>query len=185
MNVVLIGMKGSGKSTLGEALARRWGCPFGDTDAMIEELYAREAETPRTVREIFTEEGEERFHHYEARVVHDLFQKLTSSEERMVVAVGGRTVLNPTAAELLRGIGLVVHLRVPPEELLRRLRGKGRPAYLAGDDPDREFVTLCHERRPYYEQHAHISVDVGGLSVSEALDKLEHHIRSVQSTGRE
>jgi len=94
MNVVLIGMKHCGNSTLGAALAERWGCPFYDVDRMIEDTYACESDRQVTVRELFAAEGEQCFRRIEGEVVCQLYMSLNRPDSTAVVAVGGQTATN-------------------------------------------------------------------------------------------
>ena len=111
MNVVLIGMKHCGKSTLGAALARRRACPFYDVDRMIEQTDACDADETLTVRELFARHGERRFHQIESHVVCELYLKLDQPEATNVVALDGRTATNAQTSQLLAGMGLVVYLQ--------------------------------------------------------------------------
>lgn len=172
MNVVLIGMKHCGKSTLGAALARRWGCPFYDVDRMIEQTYACDADETLTVRELFARHGEQRFRQIESHVVCELYLKLDHPQAANVVALGGRTATNGQISQLLKGMGLVIYLKVPEHELLARLRRSGPPAFVDGGDPVRDFLDLCRQREPVYRQLADLVVELDAPGVDPALDHL-------------
>ncbi|HOW17891.1 MAG TPA: shikimate kinase [Phycisphaerae bacterium] len=170
MNVVLIGMKHCGKSTIGAALARRWGCPFYDVDEMIEATHACESGRRLTAREIFVQFGEDYFHKIEGRVVCELYMKLFEPDSTHVVALGGRTAMNEGIRELLDGIGLTVYLQVAPEELLARVKRAGMPPFLDEADPVGDFLLLCRQREPQYERLADLTVNLDGLDVEAAVD---------------
>jgi shikimate kinase len=172
MNVVLIGMKHCGKSTLGAALARRWGCPFYDVDEMIEEVHGCDAGQRLSVREIFAKFGEDYFHKIEGQVVCELYMKLYQPDATAVVALGGRTAMNDSIRDLLDGIGLTVYLQVAPEELLARVQRSGLPAFLDEADPAGEFLALCRQREPHYEELADLTVNLDGLDVGAAVDAI-------------
>jgi len=172
MKVVLIGMKHCGKSTLGAALAARWGCPFYDVDPMMEAIYACDTGRRLTVRELWVQEGEGTFRQLESQVICDLYLRLSRSAASHVVAVGGRTALNPQVRALLGGIGRKVYLQVAPEELLARATRAGWPPFLDPENPAADFLTLCREREPYYQQQADLVVNLDGLAVDEALEVL-------------
>ena len=172
MNVVLIGMKHCGKSTLGRALAESWGCPFYDVDALIEAAHACEAGRPLTAREIFTSLGEDYFHKLEGQVVSELYLKLNRPGSRAVVALGGRTALNASVAELLGGIGLLVYLHVSPEVLFARVRRTGLPPFLGEADPAGDFLALCRTREPQYRRLAQVVVDLDDLDIPAATELL-------------
>lgn len=176
VNVVLIGMKHSGKSTLGAALASRWGCPFYDVDPMIEEMHACDHGEERSVREILQDLGESAFHRLEGHVVCELYLKLDRPGSEAVVALGGRTALNNTVLELLRAIGTSVYLHVAPEEIYARLERAGLPPFLQAEDPRAEFFRVYNEREPHYRRLADLVVNLGGTSVKDAVDHLAARI---------
>jgi shikimate kinase len=177
VNVILIGMKHCGKTTLGSALAARWQCPFYDVDQMIEQYNERETGQRLTVREIFSKGGEERFRELEARAVCDLFLLLDKSEDSNVVAVGGRTALNKKVDALLSVMGLVVYLEVSPDEMFARVTRSGLPAFVDENDPENHFLKLHEERSPHYRRLARLTVNVDGLDADAAVEKLSRSIK--------
>jgi len=183
MNVVLIGMKGSGKTTLGAALARRWGCAFHDVDTLIEAMYACEAGRRKPVREIFIERGPQGFARLESHVVCELYLKLDQPGTRAVVALGGRTACNRTIRELLAGIGTLVYLRATPEVLFERVRAAGLPPFLDEEDPRAAFHAVYDERAPQFESAAQITLDVDGLGVETALEALAKRLEEYDHAG--
>jgi shikimate kinase len=172
MNVVLIGMKHCGKSTLGARLAQRLECPFHDVDALIEDAQAAESGRRLSTRVIFAQLGEEYFHRVEGEVVARLCDVLAHGESDAVVAVGGRTALNEPLCERLARVGLMIYLRVEPRELWTRVLRSGVPPFISGHDPWADFLALCRRRQPYYERHAHITVDLDGLDQEQATEAL-------------
>ena len=175
-NVVLIGMKHCGKSTLGAALAQRWGCPFYDVDHILEANYACATEEPRTVRELFSTQGEDSFQDWESQAVGELYLRLHRQNTPCVVATGGRTVLNARVCELLKGMGKVVYLQVAPEELFPRVVRAGIPPFLDPENPAGAFVALYQEREPHYQQQADLIVNLNGRSIEAALEHLVCHL---------
>jgi len=157
-NVVLIGFMGTGKTAIGERLARHLGWAFVDTDALVE---AREG---RTIPEIFQKDGEAYFRELESRVIADICRG-----ERQVIATGGGAVLRQENRKLLREAGVVISLVADPEVLLVRLgSGKGRPL-LAGDVRG-NLQRLLREREPFY-QEADVIVDVTGKDPEEVVEE--------------
>ena len=179
MNAVLIGMKHSGKSTLGAALAARWQCPFHDVDRLIESTYECDAQERLTVRELLTHHGDRRFREVEGQVVCELYLRLCGSERRNVISLGGRTALNEAVSQLLPDIGTLVYLDVPAEELFARIERRGLPPFLQGEDPFGQFLALCRERQPHFERLAELVVRLAGTDEQEATalisDRLEEH----------
>lgn len=187
MTVTLIGMKHCGKSTLGAALAVRWGCPFFDVDKMLEERYACDNSQSLSVREIFKARGEEYFRELETQVVCELYLSLHESTAPHVIAVGGRTALNKRVDELLGALGLIVYLEVSPEEMFKRVVRGGLPPFVNEKDPVMDFLELYKERVPHYQRLANLTVNLDGLDAKAALEKLcraieEHAARRSNQT---
>jgi shikimate kinase len=150
-HVILVGLPGAGKSTVGRMLAERWGIPFADLDAEIER---REG---RSVSEIFAQYGEQYFRAREWEISGELARR-----PRMVLAPGGGWAANADAVALLRPSGRIIYLKTRPETALARL-GAARVTrpLLAGPDPLRELQRLLEEREPHYLSADHtIDADV-------------------------
>jgi shikimate kinase len=182
MNTILIGMKHCGKSSNGKALAAAWNCPFVDTDALLEARYARTHGQPLSVRDIFARHGEPFFRDLEVAVVTDLHRELGRATQSYVVAVGGGTVTNEKVKPLLRDMGLVVYLEMSVTQLYARVLRNGLPPFLRKEDPETHFAEIYRARLPHYRDLATITVNVDGLDVPSALDKILTAIRSHQST---
>jgi shikimate kinase len=172
MNVTLIGMKHCGKSTLGSALAARWGCPFFDVDKMIEDRHACDHNQWQSVREIFNTRGEDYFRELETQVVCELYLSLHEATAPHVIAVGGRTALNKRVDELLGAFSQIVYLEVSPEEMFARVLKTGLPAFIDQADPTMHFLELYKERVPHYQRLANLTVNLDGLAPADALEKL-------------
>ncbi len=151
--IVLVGMMGAGKTTVGGLLAGRLGCPFFDADAVIE------AEAGRAIADMFREEGEAAFRRRELAVVERLLQRPGGA----VIALGGGAFCQDGVRACVAGSGVSVFLRVGEEELIRRLAGSdvaARPM-IAGEawrERVRELVCL---RYPLYEK-ADVILDIAG-----------------------
>jgi shikimate kinase len=155
--VLLVGMMGAGKTTVGRLVADRLGCPYADSDAEVE------AATGRTVPEIFAEQGEAAFRAAEAEVL----AKAVAGDGPVVVSVAGGAVLDPANRALIRRSGTVVWLRASPATLAGRVGdGVGRP--LLSERPGEALARLEVVRRPYYAEVADAAVDVDG-STPEAV----------------
>jgi shikimate kinase len=146
--VYLVGMPGSGKTTVGSEVAGRLGVPFTDLDAEIE----RDAK--RSVGELFADRGEAAFRALEARALLD-----ASRHDPAVVACGGGVVLEPANRITLRNTGVCVFIDVPLEQLRARVRpAADRPLIRADGDLER----LLAEREPLYREFAAHVVDGSG-----------------------
>jgi shikimate kinase len=146
--VYLVGMPGSGKSTVGPELARRLGVPFVELDERIEHAAGS------SVREIFERDGEARFRELEAAALVE-----AASHDPSVVSCGGGVVLEPANRVSLRATGEVVFLSVPIEVLAERVRpGVDRPLIRSEGDLERLF----RDREPLYREFAAHVVDASG-----------------------
>ncbi|HVM54230.1 MAG TPA: shikimate kinase [Acidimicrobiales bacterium] len=160
--MVLVGMMGAGKTTVGRRLARRLGRPFIDSDLQVE------ARTGRTVREIFEADGEPAFRSLETEA---LAEALATSSPCVIAAAGG-TVLSEINRERMRSGATVIWLRADPAELAERVRsGVHRP--LLADDPAAVLRDLEAERRTLYEAVADHVVDTSGRDPDAVLADLE------------
>ena len=156
--VVLVGMMGSGKSTVGRLLAERRGVAFCDTD---EEVIAR---TRSTIPEIFARDGEQSFRDLEAAAL------VTCIGRAGVVATGGGVVLRDDNRVLLGGTE-VVWLDASIEELVARLEGDtDRP--LLGADRRTTLVELDRQRRPLYADVASVRIEATGRTPAQICDEL-------------
>jgi shikimate kinase len=147
-HLFLVGMMGSGKSTIGRRCAAKLGRPFVDTDDLVVTL----AGMP--VAEIFATRGEAAFRAFEKQAVGDI----TASPEPHVVATGGGAVLDPDNRRRLRDAGVVVWLRASVDALSRRVGDGARRPLLAGD-PRAALTRLETTRAAAYEAVAHLQVD--------------------------
>ena len=171
MSVVLIGFKGAGKSTVGPLLAARLGLPFDDLDRRIEAAAGERLGEKADFREAFRRLGPDAFRKLEQ----ELLAESLGGEER-VLALGGGAPLDPRAS--LEG-HCVVYLRVPAEDLVRRVRAGGWPAYLDGEpDPEAALRRILAERLPRYEALAGVVVDnPDGAGPHEAAAQAEGGVR--------
>lgn len=158
-NVYFIGMMGSGKTSVGDSLARRMGTyNFLDTDAILERA------TGMSIPQIFEEEGEESFREAEAQVLDSVHAHV-----RCVISTGGGLVMRNLNWSKLQ-TGLVVYLKVDPDTIMKRIEGTDRPL-LQTDDPLETLKKLTEERKERYEQ-ADVMVEVtSDMTVPMVADK--------------
>ncbi len=153
--ISLVGMPGSGKSTVGRHLAKRLSCQFVDSDAMIEQRLGE------SVRSFFDREGEGAFRLIEQ----DVLRQLLLNPQRQVLATGGGSVLAPANREILREHSTVIYLRSSPEELFRRLRNDTQRPLLQVNDPRSRLRELYRQRDPLYRSMAHFMIETGRPSM--------------------
>lgn len=163
--LVLVGLMGAGKTTVGREYARRKGMRFVDCD---HELEARLGVKVATIFEI---EGEDGFRRRESQLLEEL-----SHQTGLVLATGGGVVLNPDNRVLLTQRGVVVYLNVPPRILWERTRNdKGRPL-LQVPNPRERLETLFRERDPLYREVADIVIDGGRGNPGGMVRHLDHAV---------
>jgi shikimate kinase len=152
-HLALVGLMGAGKSTVGRECASRLARPFVDTDEVIVDT------SPYTsIDEIFAAGGEQLFRKHERVVVADV----CASPEPLVIACGGGAVLDRENRRALRASSVVVWLRAPVAELVRRC-GDGATRPLLRGDPAAALARLDRLRAPAYEAAAHRTVETAGL----------------------
>jgi shikimate kinase len=140
-NLYLVGFMGTGKTTIGRAVAMRLGFDFLDSDHEIERQQGR------TVAQIFAEHGEPAF-----RAMERAFVEGGHPTERRVVACGGGLVVAPGMLEALKKLGLVVCLHASVDTILRRTQGNRHRPLLDVADPQERIRTLFAAREPIYRQ---------------------------------
>jgi shikimate kinase len=157
----LIGLPGSGKSTVGRQLARRLQLPFFDSDHVIEERLGY------SIREAFERDGEANFRDFEEIVLDELTQS-----PKAVVSTGGGAVLRPATRQRLRERGQVVYLNSTPEEIYRRLRHDQNRPLLQVADPLKRLRDLYAVRDPLYRETAHFIIETGRPSVATLVNMI-------------
>ncbi|WP_353234829.1 shikimate kinase [Diaphorobacter ruginosibacter] len=159
----LVGMPGSGKSTVGRQLARRLGVPFIDLDQRLEEVLGS------TIRQYFEEKGEEAFRLREAQ----LLAELAATPGDMVLSTGGGAVLREeNRASLLAGGGSVMYLRATPEEIYKRIRHDKTRPLLQVANPLQRLRELHAERDPLYRAASHYVIETGRPTVSTLVNMI-------------
>ena len=160
--ICLVGLPGSGKSTLGRQLARRLGVAFLDSDHVIEERIGC------PIRTFFEREGEARFRDLEQSTL----DELTAGTAPAVLSTGGGAVLRAANRQCLRGRGQVVYLHSQPDDIYRRLRHDTTRPLLQVADPLARLRALYAERDPLYRETAHFVIEIGRPSVPMLLSMI-------------
>jgi shikimate kinase len=157
-SIFLVGFMGSGKTRVGQELARRLALPFEDTDARIEKAVGR------SIERLFADEGEAEFRALESRELARLVQE---ADTPRVIATGGGLFVAAENRERIQRSGISLWLDVSDDEVLRRLGEKsGRPLATS----PAELAALHRQRRPAYAA-AHARVDGAGDSVEAVVDR--------------
>ncbi len=159
--IALVGLPGSGKSTVGRQLARRLDLPFIDSDLEIERRIGC------SIREYFEREGEESFRAAEEATIAQITHAHTG-----VLSTGGGTALRSSNRDKLRASGQVIYLRANPEDVFRRLRHDRNRPLLQVSDPLQRLRDLFAVRDPLYREAAHFVVDTGRPSVASLVNMI-------------
>lgn len=154
-NIILIGMPGVGKSTVGVVLAKHLGYHFMDSDLVIQE------QEGKLLHEIISECGTEGFLAIEERI------NAAIEAEDTVIATGGSAVYGIKAMEHFRRIGLIVYLSLPYEELEERLGDLNERGVAL--KPGQTLKDLLDERKPLYETYGQIKIDCKGKQIREIV----------------
>ena len=159
--ISLVGLPGSGKSTVGRQLARRLQLPFFDSDHVIEDRLGY------SIREAFARDGENSFRDLEESVLDELSQL-----SRAVLSTGGGAVLRSGTRQRLHERGKVVYLNSTPEEIFRRLRHDVNRPLLQVADPLARLRELYATRDPLYREVAHFAIETGRPSVATLVNMI-------------
>lgn len=159
--LALVGLPGSGKSTVGRQLARRLGVPFTDSDHVIEQRIGC------SIRSFFDSQGEDAFRDIEQGVIDELMQSGSG-----VIATGGGAVLRQANRDRLRAAAKVIYLRSTPEEVFRRLRHDTNRPLLQVDDPMARLRDLHAQRDPLYQETAHFVIETGRPSIATLVNMI-------------
>ena len=166
-NIVLIGMPGVGKSTVGVILAKVMGYQFLDADLLIQQ------QEGKLLKEIIAEVGTDGFIEVENRV------NASIDSSKTIIATGGSVVYGREAMEHLKSIGTIVYLEVPFSVLEKRLSDiKGRGVVLKDGQT---LYDLYMERTPLYEKYADVSISEEGLGVEQTVELLREKLQSLNN----
>jgi shikimate kinase len=158
-NVVLVGFMGTGKTTVGQLLAKQMHLPLVDMDALIEERAGK------PITAIFEQDGEPHFRALEREITQEL-----STQEGQIISTGGGIVLNPDNISDYEQNGLVICLLASADEILNRVKHDHTRPLLAGNKED-NIRKLLDGRRPLYEAIPH-KIDTDGLTPEQICEEI-------------
>lgn len=166
MNLVLCGMMGSGKTTVGRALAKALCWKFADTDEILTEEYG-------AITDLFANYGEDYFREKESKVCAQ-FKK----EDSLVLSIGGGTLLREENVCVLKSTGKIIFLRAKKETLLKRLYGnQERPLLQLSENLEEKIEEFLKIRTPIYLSSADYIVDVDGKTPEEIAQEIIKNAR--------
>jgi shikimate kinase len=176
MNIVLTGYRGTGKTTVGQILAKKLALPFYDTDDLIQE------QAGQTIREIVSSKGWGAFRELEKETV-----ALVALHDNCVIALGGGAVMEEENVNRLRLTSLICWLTARVETIFHRMTHDDKSDQLrpplTGEDRMREIVVVMNERAPFYERAAHFSVTTDDREPEEIAEEIISEIKRVRSRG--
>jgi shikimate kinase len=167
-NIILTGIKHSGKSTYGNEISRKLDYRFYDLDSIIEN------KNNRTVRDIYRE-SEKIFRAIEVDAAVELYEKLNSGN--ICAALGGSTAQNKKAMLKLRNSGIIVYLYLEPDTLYKRVISTGVPPFLSMENAYDDFKALYKKRDIIHKKAADIVIKLDGLGIE---DGTKHILDSIK-----
>ena len=159
-NIFLIGMMGSGKSTIGKLLSKKLSMPIIDMDDELEQLM------DMSITKIFDEYGENRF-----RLIESTYFRECSKNDDFIYSTGGGIILDANNQNILKTRGMCFFLDCNTTILINRLgnQNKNRPLY----KNDNDIIALYNSRKNLYKKCAHYTIDTSNLTKEETLIKIE------------
>ena len=161
-NIILIGMPGAGKSTIGVLLAKVMGCDFIDSDLVIQ------SQQKKLLREIIAEKGQEGFLKAEEEV------NCSLNPQKAVIATGGSAIYSEKAMEHFKQIGTVVYIKLSCKALQERLGNIVRRGVVLKEN--QTFEDLYEERSPLYEKYADLVVEMDNNTIEQSLDLIAQKV---------
>lgn len=161
MNIVLIGMRGSGKTTVGKLLAQHLKKDF----IAVDELVAKKA--GMTIAQIVEEYGWEYFRDLESKVTKEISQK-----DNVIIAAGGGVVVRPKNVKALKEHGKLFWLTVNIDTLLKRIGNDANRPSLTGKSPKEDMEEIQKQRQKLYEQAADVIIDTENVTPREVMEEI-------------
>lgn len=167
MNIILIGFKNCGKTTIGKMLANTLNYKFVDTDILLEKYYFRKKGLLLPNYKIHHQEGDVKFRQLEKSAITTLI-----NAKKTVIATGGGSVLISDNVNLFKKIGKLIYLYVPYEILLERILQGRLATFLDPKNPEKSFMKMYEDRKDIYENIADYQVDAFDKSNDEMVDEI-------------
>lgn len=169
-NIFLIGLMGTGKTTIGRQLSRKLKMEFYDSDRVIEK------HTGADIPLIFEKEGEQGFRKREAAIIDELTQK-----NNIILATGGGAILSAENRAHLMNRGTVFYLKSNLKTLVERTsKDKSRPLLHAGEPAEVILLRLLEQRGPLYEETADYIIETANRSIQSIIQAIIKHLKSLQ-----
>jgi len=170
-NVALIGFMGTGKTAVGEFLAKKLNRKFVELDSLIER------KAGKSIPEIFQQDGEVAFRELEIEVAKEI-----AKEKYLVIACGGGIVLNKINIDRLREKSRIVYLTASPRTILKRVsEEEGQRPLLEVDNPTLTIQELLMRRKPFYERATDIKIDTSKLDIDSVVEQIINKLKEDES----
>ena len=173
MRIAIIGFKCSGKSTVGKKLALKLEKQFVDLDEIIENLHEESKHENLSFREIYKKYGKDYFRSMESKAV-----RSACKIKNCVLSLGGGTVAYGKNGNLIENHFTVVYLKESVDNLLKRIKNTGVPAFLERDRLEDSMKEKLNGRRPIYKKYADFELDRSDLSIDETVSKIIEIVKS-------
>lgn len=164
--IILVGMMGSGKTTVGKELSRLTGMPLLDMDSIIEEQIGK------SIPEIFKDSGEAHFRALETALLRYLEESPSTPAGASIISTGGGVVLSAVNRAILKRLGFVVWLDVDVDVIIERTSRSANRPLLNTEDRYAVVHQLCEQRRPLYAMASHLRIETSHLDVLQVVDVL-------------
>ena len=170
-NIALIGFMGTGKTAVGQLLAKKLNRKFIEQDLLIEQRAGK------SIPEIFQQDGEITFREFEIEVTKEIAKRKNS-----VIACGGGVILNKINVDRLRESARIVYLTASPRVILKRVSSEeGQRPLLGIDNPTLTIRELLKFRKPFYERAADIKIDTSKLDINTVAEQIIGKLREDES----
>lgn len=166
MNIVLIGFKNSGKTSVGQMIAEKLQKTFIDTDRLIEKNYPNQGNKLLSTCEIYQHNGRDYFRALEKEVITSL------DIHESIIATGGGSILDPSNVIHLKKLGRLIYLQSSFETLLARLQSRPIPAFLEAQRPEENFAEVYKARKNVYRHAADHTISTEHKSISDISEEI-------------
>ncbi len=175
MNIILIGFRGTGKSTVGKLLSKRLEMDFVDSDKSVE------SSTAKTIKRIFDEEGEDGFRKIEASIIEELCKM-----DNQIIATGGGAVLRDDNTRNLRNNGFLILLEATPEIIHGRIAqdektAQQRPS-LTDKKPFEEIKHMMEQREDAYKNAADYTINTSHVPCEDIVDEIVTEVNKKEAS---
>ena len=167
MKISLVGFMGTGKSTVGQLLAKKLGLEFLETDQLVEQ------HEQASISQIFAEQGEKYFRQLEQEIL----QEILINQKAFVLSTGGGIVLSSDNRKLLQQKTIAILLEATPETIYQRIKEDGVRPLLATENPQRKIKTLLKQRQNYYQEFTH-KIQTDGKTPMEIVKEIKNLVGS-------